>query len=209
MKSNTGKFAEKELDILVKSNTDPENRPIVENFIPEILALVDKFGKSGQSGGSAPYSVHALTKTIEKLCLQKSICPITGIDEEWVNVAKLGSGESNIMYQNNRCSALFKTAEGESWYLDAISWRTEKGHTYNGSALMLSTGQKIRSRQFIKKFPFEPKTFIIDIIEKEVKPDDWEFFIKDESQLEEVFEVYESLKVERKVMIEKKHKFLL
>ena len=104
--SNTKNFAERELDILVKSNTDPENRPIIEAFIPEILALVDKFGNSGQSGGSAPYTASALSSAIKKLCMQEPICPITGIDEEWVDVSELCDGK--IVYQNRRCSALFK-----------------------------------------------------------------------------------------------------
>jgi hypothetical protein len=32
--TNTYNFAKQELDILVKSATDPENRPIIEPFIP-------------------------------------------------------------------------------------------------------------------------------------------------------------------------------
>ena len=49
---NTMTHAERELDILVKSATDPNNRPIIEEFIPEILALVRKFSNSGQRGVS-------------------------------------------------------------------------------------------------------------------------------------------------------------
>lgn len=189
--SNIKTFAQTELDILVKSATDPNNRPIIEEFIPEILALVEKFGKSGQSGGSAPYTAGALSSAIKKLCLQKPICPIMGIDEEWNDVSGYGSSpSSDIVWQNKRCYALFKNKEGVCNYSDAITWKTQTGSTWSGSA-KFENGEKIRSSQQIKGFPFEPKTFVIDVIEKEVRKDDWEFYIKDENQLDEVFEYYQ------------------
>lgn len=90
---NTMTHAERELDILVKSATDPNNRPIIEEFIPEILALVRKFSNSGQSGVSAPYTASAISSAVKKLCLQEPICPITGIDEEWIDVGRLGNDD--------------------------------------------------------------------------------------------------------------------
>lgn len=186
MLSNTASFAKRELDILVKSATDPENRPIIEEFIPEIIALTDRFGKSGQSGGSAPYTAAALSQAIKKLCLQEPICPVTGIDEEWVDVASLGDG--SIKYQNSRCSALFKDGDNEAYYIDAIIWKTEKDHCFSGCAFL--EGIKYRSRQYVKSFPFTPKTFYIDVSEKEVAPDDWEFTIKYPRQLAKVFKYY-------------------
>lgn len=195
METNTARFAERELTILSKSATNPENRPIIEPFIPEILALCEKFGKSGQSGGSAPYTATALSQAIKKLCLQEPICPITGIDDEWVYVADMGGGkdEKECVYQNNRCSALFKNSEGKCWYLDAIVWKTQKGSTWGGSALLEDGNVFIKyfSRQYVKSFPFTPKTFYIDVIEKEVTKDDWEFYIKNPKQLERVFKYYD------------------
>lgn len=188
MKSNTGKFAQRELEILVKSNTDPENRPIIEDFIPEILALVDKFGKSGQSGGSAPYTATALSQAIKKLCLQEPICEVTGLDEEWVDVTQLSDDET--LFQNRRCSALFKTSkEGRAYYLDAVVWKAPNGMTWTGSALD-KNGNKVYSRQFVK-FPFTPKTFYIDVDEVEIKPDDWEFYIKNEAQFNKIYKYYD------------------
>jgi hypothetical protein len=181
MRSNTLTHAERELNILVKSSTDPENRPIIEPFIPEILALVDKFGNSGQSEGSASYTAGALAEAIQKLCMQETVCPLTGIDDEWVTVA-------DNLRQNNRCYALFRDSNG-SYYLDTIVWKTQNGSTWTGFAI-LPNGEKISSRQYIKGFPFTPKTFEIDVIETEIAKDDWEFHVKDESQLKEVFEYY-------------------
>ena len=206
--SRTKDFAERELDILVKSNPDPNNRPIIEEFIPELLALAEKFGKSGQSGGSAPYTAGALSQAVKHLCLQQPICPVTGIDEEWVDVAHISDGDKDTMYQNNRCHALFKDSTGRSWYLDAIVW---KGDTVGPSGdtgwdTFTGTVEGITSRQFIKSFPFEPKTFYIDVHREkyDVKKHgenarvittgldgDVVYLIKDKSQLDKVFEYYE------------------
>lgn len=171
--TNTQRFAAHELSILSKSATDPDNRPIIEPFIPEILALCEKFGKSGQSGGSAPYTATALSQAIKKLCLQEPICPITGVDEEWCYVADMGGGEKEkeCVWQNNRCHSVFKNSDGNAWYLDAIIWKEENGSTYFGSAL-LKDGTPYHSKQFIKSFPFTPKTFYIDVV-KEILPEDW------------------------------------
>lgn len=202
-KSNTMTYAERELDILVKSSGhDPDDRPIIEEFIPEILALTDKFGKSGQSGGSAPYTAAALSQAIKKLCLQQPICDITGIDEEWVDVRQYGDGDKNTEYQNNRCYALFKNSEGKCWYIDAIVWEDkEDDYSFTGTVEGYWSGQAIKS------FPFKPKTFYVDVV-KENLPSDWteepfyqdknlnsvekyRYKIKDRSQIEEVFKYYD------------------
>lgn len=200
--SNTKSFAERELDILVKSSPDPDNRPVVEEFIPEILSLCEKFGNSGQCGGSAPYVASAITQALEKLLLQKPICSITGIDEEWNDVSSING---SIMYQNNRAYAVFKEGD-KPYYLNAIVWKTPDGSTWSGSA-WLNKGYyqmddysgKLSSRQYIKSFPFEPKTFYIDVIEEEVFPNDWEFYVQDPSQLDAVWEYYNRMPVEKPV----------
>ena len=193
MKSNTHNYAQRELEMVVKSSTDPENRPLIEPFIPEILALCDKFGHNGDSGGSAPYVAVALSQAIKKLCLQTPICPITGIDDEWIDVAETygSSGGKEIVYQNNRCSGLFKNSEGRCWYLDAIIVKTQNDQTYaTNCGAICKDGSKIYSRNYIKSFPFTPKTFYIDVIEKEVAKDDFEFYVKDEKQLKRVWKYY-------------------
>ena len=62
---------------------------------------------------------------------------------------------------------------------------------------------KIGSSQYIKSFPFEPKTFVIEVDEKEYRknPDGtlvpeegggwWESWVKDPRQLDEVWEYYD------------------
>lgn len=198
MTTNTGRFAQKELSILSKLATDPENRPIIEPFIPEILALCDKFGNSGQSGGLAPFTASALSKAIKTLCLQEPICPIMDLPEEWFDVSKISDlTKGRTLFQNNRCSALFREDDQPVYYLDAISF-IPVGKSYGmhiSRGVMLDDGSKIGSRQRVKKFPFTPKTFYIDIIEIEVAKDDWEYKIKNERQLKSVFKYYDRFPV--------------
>lgn len=188
--TNTQRYAQRELDILSKSATDPENRPIIEPFRKEILALCEKFGKSGQSGGSAPYTATALSQAIKKLCLQEPICGITGINDEWIDVSENGDG--TIVYQNRRCSTLFKDRGiDRAYYLDAIIFKDQEGYTFSSNAgAIRKDGSKVRSSQFIKGYPFIPKTFYIDVIRKEIAKDDWEFYIKNERQLNAVCKYY-------------------
>jgi hypothetical protein len=82
--TNTYKFAKQELDIL--SATVPD--AIVTPFAKEILALCEAFGKSGQSGGSAPYTASAISQVVKKLLLHESICDVTGHEDEWVDVSE-------------------------------------------------------------------------------------------------------------------------
>jgi len=194
--TNTQSHAKRELDILVAQSTDPENRPIIEPFIPEILALCEKFGNSGQSGGSAPYTASALSSAIKALCLQETICPLTGEDDEWYGVTEMNDGR--VLYQNNREGAVFKEGkDGKPYYLDAFVKRTPNGSCWSGPLWMSKedylTGNRdllVDKRGYIKSFPFTPKTFYIDVIEEEVAPDDWEMWVKDKTQLDEAFEYY-------------------
>lgn len=189
-KSNVYRHAELELAILCKSLPTPPNQQIVKDFIPEILKLVNKFGKSGQSGGSAPFVASAIANTVKKLCLFETICPITGLDEEWVDVREYGAPGDKMKYQNKRLSSAFKNDDGSAYYLDAIVWKNQKGTTWSGSAI-LPNGKVLRCHGGIKSFPFTPKTFTINVREEEPEPDNFDFFIDDLTQLEEVEKYYD------------------
>lgn len=192
--TNTQSFAKQELDILAATVPDA----IVTPFANEILALCEAFGKSGQSGGSAPMTASAISQAVKHLMLQEPICPITGVDEEWVNIRDV-SDEDEMMYQNKRCSALFKSKSGKCWYIDAIVKKVvQTGHCFTGSFWLSKEDflagdktKKIGSAQYVKSFPFTPKTFYIDVIEEEVAKDDWEMYLKDPKQLEKVWKYYD------------------
>lgn len=190
--SKTLNYAERELDILMKT----VDKPVIRDFIPEILKLVDKFGKSGQSGGSAPMVATALSQAVKKLCMQEPICDITGIHDEWVAVSE---HMGKTIFQNSRCGGLFKDDKGIH-YNSAIVFRGDKTSTFTGNGVSLGNGKTIGSSQQIKGFPFKPKTFYIDVLETEWADKDekvkkvgggwWTSIIKDEKQLKEVFKYY-------------------
>lgn len=100
--NNTQKHAKLELDILYKNIPDT----CIKEFNTEILLLCKKFGNSGQSGGSAPYTARILADTIKKLLLRETITPIFNNEEDWVNVSEIMSYEN--FYQNKRNGSIFK-----------------------------------------------------------------------------------------------------
>lgn len=192
--------AEFELDLLEKK----VEKAIVAPFRDEILQLVNKVFSSGQSGGSIPYTASAVSDTVKKLLNQQNLYPITGEDWEWNDMSEYN--DNKLKYQNNRLPSIFKGEDNKPYYLDAIVFQGEEEwdtFTSNGS-VTLKDGSKLTSRQYIKEFPFTPKTFYIDVISHrydkiketgELVPnpegDWWEHDVKDESQLKEVFEYYD------------------
>lgn len=185
----TTDFAKKEIDLIIKSARAKNDTSLIEPFVPEMMSLIKKFGDSGQSGGSAPFTAGAIVGTLKKLLLQEPATPVTGEDDEWNDVSDISNQPENTLYQNKRCYALFKDNDGP-YYVDAIVWKNQDGITWSGNALITPDGERISSSQFVKEFPFEPKTFVVDIEEKEIAPDDWEFHIKDQAQLDDVFKYY-------------------
>lgn len=192
--SNLKAFAEREFEILKKKHAEEnkdnpdKNELLVEPFIPLILDILYLFSKQGHSGGSAPYGARAISSTIEKVLLFKCLSPITGEDDEWA-LGEFQNKEGIETYQNKRCFAAFKEGkDGRPYYLDAIVWVNEKGNGWSGNA------GPYNCRQYIKSFPFTPKTFRIDIIEEEVTPGNWIFHIKNEDDMKAVFEYYDEFK---------------
>jgi hypothetical protein len=199
--TETHNFAKQELNIL--SLTTPDS--VVIPFTNEILALCEAWGKSGQSGGSAPYVAPAIAETIKKLLLFQPICDVTGHDSEWINVAE---EMGKPLFQNSRCSALFKYPDGQCKYLNAIVWQgKDKWDTFTGRVYINDKDfQLITSSQRVK-FPFTPKTYYIDVIRVPISKEEAESrglhyiedgfgecyytILKNPKQLQEVFEYYQ------------------
>lgn len=201
--TNTQKFAKQELDILAATVPDA----IVTPFAKEILALCEAFGNSGQSGGSAPYTASAISQAVKKLLLQEPLCDVTGHENEWSDVSEMGNG--SILYQNSRCSALFKDGiNTKPHYLDAIVWKgVEDWDTFTGRVYIDDKDfELIGSSQFVK-LPFKPKTFYIDVVHVPISKEEAEkrdlhyiedgnsecyyTILKEPKQLEKVFKYYD------------------
>ena len=168
---------------------DDPNKWIQEN----ILDLLAVLSSQGHSGGSIGYAVNAF----KKLARFEPMTPIKCTDGEWNDVGRFSDDKD--VYQNNRLSSVFKNGkDGIPHYNEAIVWRGQSGITFTGS-VSDSEGNIISSSQNIK-LPFLPKTFYVDVIDTEWADEDetvekegggwWTSVIKDESQLDEVFEYY-------------------
>jgi hypothetical protein len=157
-----------------------------------VMELMEVFEKQGHSGMSAPI----VASLFHKLANYEPLGTITGKDEEWGDVSDMAG---KPFYQNKRCSALFKDGEdGRPYYIDAIVKREQNGTCWSGFAWLSEEDYKTGDRSkmvgkkgYIKSFPFTPKTFYIDVKDVEVAKDDWESFIVDPSQLDEIKEYYD------------------
>jgi hypothetical protein len=201
--TNTQKFAKQEFEILRLTIPDAAVLP----FEKEILELCEKFGNSGQSGGSAPYTATVISKAIKKLLLHEPICDVTGHENEWVDVSEMGDG--SITFQNKRCSALFKNdVNSKAYYLDAIVWKgVEDWDTFTGRVYIDDKDFELISSKQNVRFPFKPKTFYIDVVRVPISEQEAEernlhyikdgfnecyyTILKDPKQLKKVFKYYE------------------
>lgn len=165
-------YIDTELDILFE--LEPDN--ILSCLKEEIRTICNKFMNQELSGTSAPYYRQVLINTINDLLQFKPISPITGKDNEWIEIAE----EDNLpLYQNKRLSSLFKKGN-KCHYIDAIVFKNQNGQYFT------STFNKVSSHQPVNNFPFIPKTFIVDVIDKEDH-----FDIIDDSQVQEAFNYYQ------------------
>lgn len=159
-----------------------------------VMELIETFSKQGHSGMSAPI----VADIFRRLANYEPLGPITGKDEEWNDVGHY-SGSGRELYQNKRCSGLFKEGkDGQAYYIDAIIKRDQKGICWSGRAWLSEEDYKEGDRSkmvdkigYVKSFPFTPKTFYIDVMDVEVAKDDWESFVVDASQLEEARAYYD------------------
>lgn len=71
-----------------------------KSICQNVLELLEVFSKQGHSGTTAPYLISLFTK----LASYEVLGPLTGDDSEWNEV-------SDGVFQNNRCSHVFKQAD--------------------------------------------------------------------------------------------------
>lgn len=74
-----------------------------------IIHMMQEFCNEGHSGFSAGYAVSILSKLMK----YEPVTPLTGADDEWVDVASFGTGD---LYQNKRYSKIFKEGKNGKAY---------------------------------------------------------------------------------------------
>jgi len=179
--------AKKELELAGYFKEDSDYGGMVGNAVMELIEVFAKQGHSGMSAG-------IVSTLFNKLAKYEPIISIMGTDDEWGEPDNWGDG---LIWQNKRFSALFKHEDGRITYNSAIVKRCPNGTTWTGPLYLtredaINNVNKIQVE--VKGFPFVPKTFYIDVLEEEIKKDDWIMWVKDPSQLDEVFEYYKKSK---------------
>lgn len=184
-------FAERELKAAGWYDEDAFYGDAVPKAVMELLDVWEKQGHSGMSAG-------IVSNIFYKLANWDPLTSLQGTEDEWV----LLDYGPDVKYQNIRDGRIFKEADGRCKFVDAIVFKEEDGLTFTTGALDLGKGKRgPSSSQYIKSFPFTPKTFYVDVISKRWKdkeetiedPDGdwWTYEIKNPKQLEEIFEYYD------------------
>jgi hypothetical protein len=123
---------------------DGKNEPYNQAAVDSILELVDTFAKQGHSGFSGNYVLNAFGKLADF----EPLTPLTGADDEWVEV---GAG----VFQNNRCSHVFKQADrfdGQAYDINGRIFREPSGSCYTG-----------RDSSVPITFPYTPTRIYVDV----------------------------------------------
>ena len=151
IKSNLEKFAENELNIILNKCEDTEAIEMQKIMNNDILQIIKVFSEQGHSGFSAGYAINLL----EKLLRFEPVTPLTGNEDEWT---KLDYGE-DTMYQNKRCSRVFKNAEGRAYDIEGKAFSKDNGKSW----------YTCRDSRVYVEFPYVPKTEKIILENKEEK----------------------------------------
>lgn len=109
-----------------------------------VLEIVKLFASQGHSGMSASFSRELLAKLLDF----KPLGPLTGSDDEWVEV-------SGDCFQNKRCSAVFKQKDrfnGQAYYIDAVVFEEPNGSRFTNSDSFKPI-----------VFPYTPTTEIVQV----------------------------------------------
>lgn len=136
--SNLIEFAKSELEYAKLFDKDSDYDGMLAEAVMELIKL---FSEQGHSGCSASMTIALFTK----LAKFEAISPITGEDSEWIEV---GTG----VWQNKRCSTVFKDTENEPYDIDGIIFREPNGMCYTS----------IDSRVKVT-FPYTPVRKYVDV----------------------------------------------
>ncbi len=203
--SNLIDHFDRELAIMRKSVPD-DDQLVIEPYVESIKGVLEAFSNEGHSGGSAPFAASVIARTIKAILGYQVLSPLTGEDNEWRDISEM---HGSPMWQNIRDSGVFKDADGKCSYVSSIVWVGQDDFdTFTGRVNGFS------SSNYIKEFPFMPKTFYVGVVREEYDPNnlahksldivktghgDMVYIIKDLKELEEVFNYYNQKTNEKSV----------
>lgn len=118
-------FSKRELDRIGLTEHSPEE--MNQAMRQHVIHMMEEFCNEGHSGFSASYAVNILSKLMK----YEPLSPLTGEDDEWNEVS---DGNGGKMYQNNRCSHVFKLEGKQAYDMNGIvfwEWqRRDDGTAY-------------------------------------------------------------------------------
>ena len=121
-----------------------------EAICTHVLKLLEVFSDEDHSGSSAPYAIN-LFSTLAKF---EPLVPLTGEDWEWNDVSEYSGRDNGPVYQNKRCSHVFKDNTG-AYDIDGIvfwEWYTDPETGEKSKSYFTGRG----SRVYVT-FPYTPK----------------------------------------------------
>lgn len=109
------RHADRELDLAGVGDPDADYDGALKQAVLDIVRV---FSEQGHSGGSAAM----VTAMVEKLLRFEPLTPLTGDEHEWNEVTDFDPGRGSRVWQNNRCSHVFREElDGETWAHDIES----------------------------------------------------------------------------------------
>lgn len=130
----------------VEQGYDPDGPEDPDKWIPEaILEVLKILNEASLSGEDKD-------KTAETFLLVaafKPLVPLQGTDDEW----NFLDYDDRTMYQNNRCSHVFKDKAGRAYDIDGKVFREPDGSCWGGG----------RHGNTDVKFPYTPVTEYVDV----------------------------------------------
>ena len=133
------KFARRELEITGWFKEDGMYDGMIG---PSVMRLIEVFAAEGHSGLSANIAI----SLFERVARQEPLSPLSGEDHEW-NEVEPG------LYQNNRCSHVFKK-DGCAYDINGRIFRRSNGVTYTN-----------RDSHVDVEFPYTPCCVWVDVDE--------------------------------------------
>jgi hypothetical protein len=178
-------LAERELDILKGYYENSDEESLLEPYRDEILSIVKKFKAVPGNHGSRPYIAGSLAKAIDKLCLNEPITPLTGAPDEWshCDTGFLLNKRTNLVSKHK--------IHPLPVYENAIIW--DAGESRVIGVAFREDGTKVTSKQYIKSFPCELKTFFVRVRLVKMDGDDEKYCyqIIDDFELNRALEYYQ------------------
>ncbi len=130
-------FAHDELDRCGFFNKDSDYGGAVGEAV---MALIRVFAAQKHSGTSASL----VLSVFKDLARYEPLSPLSGADDEWIEV-------DPGLWQNRRCSRVFKEKDGIAYDIKGIVFRDTDGICYTNS-----------SSRVMVTFPYKPETKIVD-----------------------------------------------